>query len=430
MVRTILWALLLGLVSQTGCGQQPSQASQPGARPVLVQCVPARQASLTTTVDLTGEVAATREIKVLALLEGPIAYFPWREGDRVSAGRKLVEIGRSVYTEEFRAAEATLEVARARLDDVTAGARPEEVRQAREAVKEQEECAAFTRSDLERVEQLTASGALPGEERDKARVAFVRCQSQLLAARERLSMLEQGPTATEVAVQRALVREAEARLELARAKLSESVIAAPFDGIVTRTYVSPGDVATVRAPLLEMMDPASLVVRFGVPEARIAEVPEGSEAMVRLDAYPDRTFEARIERVHPEVRRETRTRIVEARILDPGTNPVDLVPGLFARVSVKAPEGRSGVLVPEKALVTTPRGETVLFIVEDGTARVRSVTTGLEEGRLVQILDGVAAGESVVVAGNENLTDGAVVCVISPDEAPGGNQSRQGGGSR
>jgi multidrug efflux pump subunit AcrA (membrane-fusion protein) len=428
MVRRILWVLVLGLVSQTGCGEQASQTTQGGARPVLVQCVPARQASLTATVDLTGEVVATREIKVLALLEGPISYFPWREGDRVSAGQKLVEIGRSVYAEELRAAEAALEVARARLDDVTAGTRPEEVRQAREAVKEQQECAAFTRSDLERVEQLTASGALPGEERDKARVAFVRCQSQLLAARERLAMLEQGPTATEVAVQRALVREAEARLELARAKLSESVISAPFDGIVTRAYVSPGDVATVRAPLLEMMDPASLVVRFGVPEARIAEVPKGSEAMVRLDAYPEQAFEARIERVHPEVRRETRTRIVEARILHPGTNPVDLVPGLFARVSVKAPEGRSGVLVPEKALVTTPRGETVLFIVEDGTARLRSVTTGLEEGRFVQILDGVAEGESVVVAGNENLTDGAVVRVMSPDEAPGGNQSRQGGG--
>jgi multidrug efflux pump subunit AcrA (membrane-fusion protein) len=95
-------------------------------------------------VDLTGEVVATDSVVVSATVEGPIAFFPWREGDRVeAAGAKLVVIDRGIYQADVHAARAALEAAKAKLADLKAGTRPEEITQAREVVRKLDEATAF-----------------------------------------------------------------------------------------------------------------------------------------------------------------------------------------------------------------------------------------------------------------------------------------------
>jgi len=157
--------------------------------------------------------------------------------------------------------------------------------------------------------------------------------------------------------------------------------------------------------LLKMMDPSSLVVRAGLPESCAADIRKGTEAVVRLDAYPRKTFNAKIDRVYPRLELESRTRIIEAKIIE----PVELIPRLFARVSVQGRVATEAVVVPDSAIVTTPRGDKIVYVVEGGQARVRKVAIGLEQGPRVQIADGVQPGEMVVIAGNLNLKDGANV---------------------
>ncbi|MCK7507885.1 MAG: hypothetical protein MZV70_30095 [Desulfobacterales bacterium] len=112
-------------------------------------------------------------------MEGPIAFFPWREGDRVgAAGAKLVVIDRAIYQADVHAARAALEAAKSKLADLKAGTRPEEIAQARETVRKLEEATAFAGTDLARVTTLVTRGGLPGEALDKARVTLVDLQSQ------------------------------------------------------------------------------------------------------------------------------------------------------------------------------------------------------------------------------------------------------------
>ena len=417
--RVAAGALLL-VVALTGCGRGSGAANQaktdeaqtraPTVKTVLVQT-----RDLAQTVDLTGEVVATDSVVVSATVEGPIAFFPWREGDRVSAaGTKLVVIDRGIYQADVHAARAAMEAAKSKLADLKAGTRPEEIAQARETVRKLDEATAFARTDLERVTTLVARGGLPGEALDKARVTLVDLQSQHEAARQRLAMLESGPTVTQLAVGQAAVDEAAARLKVTEAKLGECTISAPFAGIISRVHVHAGDMAGVKAPLLEMFDPASLVVRFAVPEAQASILHAGLGVSLQFDAIPGRTVSGKVTRVYPDLDRRMRTRTAEAV----PTQSVQLMPGIFARLRLTLRSAPGAVVAPVEAILRSGDGEAAAFVVQDGKAQRRQVRIGLSEAGLVQVLDGLEPGQQIIVGGLGRLKDGMAVSV-SPSGGSG-----------
>ena len=397
----------MGLV---GCNSGKAKEKQKVVKKKpAVRVISATQTKISALLELTGEVVATNAVTIRATVEGPIGYCPWREGDRIEKpGQKIIEIDRPLYYEEVKAARAALEVAKKKLADLKAGPRPEEIARARQTVKKLEEERAFAKTDLKRIESLVNDGAIPGEMAEKARVTYTKCVTDLAAAREQLKMLEAGPTRTQVAVQEALVKEAAQKVALAQAKLDECTIRAPFAGIITRVYVRPGDLAAVKAPLVDMMDPSSLVVRFGMPEAQASGVHPGTEVRVSLDALPGRSYTGKVVRVYPELERKARTRTVEAKL----SEAVDLSPGMFARVSVVLRSVEDALVIPDAAILTRPDGTKEAFVVRDGKALMRKVTTGIEQGHRVQVLSGIQPGEAVVVAGNESLKDGMPVRLI------------------
>jgi len=401
------------LASLNGCGPRGEEKKAPP--PVRVVAIPAEETRLEEQLLTTGDVLAMNTVILKATVEGPISFCPWREGDRVEKDEKLIEIDRPLYRQELASAEAALAVAQAKFDDLKAGARPEEIAQARESVRHFADCTEFAEADLNRIRTLVESGAVPAETAEKARVDFIKCQTQLKSAREQLEMLEAGPTRTEIAVAQAAVSEAKARRNMARAKLDECLIHAPFNGVVTEVFVRPGDLAVPRQPLLKLMEPDSLIVRTGLPENCAAELRTGSSAEVQLDAYPSKTFSAKIERIYPRLESGSRTRLVELRI----TEPVDLMPRMFARVSVTGRIIENAVVVPGKAITATPRGEQQVFVVQQGKAVKRTVQTGLEQDGRVQILSGIKAGEAVIIEGNLNLKQGTTVNAVAPAAAGG-----------
>jgi len=411
---TFFVAVFIGIV---GCGSKdvPVQPSQQKKEP-LVAIAPVQISSISSAIDLTGEAVAVNFVKISSTVEGPVGYCPWREGDRIEkAGQKLIEIDRELYRSEVNAAEATLGVARAKLEDLKAGTRPEEIAKAKETVRQLEESAAFAKSDLDRISKMVESGSLPGESLEKAQVEYISQQTKLSAARKHLEMLETGYTRTTIAVQEAMVKEAETKVELARARLAECIIAAPFAGTITRVYVRPGDMAAMKTPLLEMVDLSSMVIRVAVTEAQAGDVREGTPAVVQLDALHGKTFHGKVVRAYPELDRRMRTRTVEL-VLD---EQADLVPGMFARVKLILNSMADALVVPREAVVTTPAGAHIVFVVEEGMAVQRKVNTGIEEGDRVQILSGLCAGEKAIVKGHEKIKDGAAVRVPESGKAPG-----------
>ncbi len=434
-------ALILPLMTflfisgMVGCSQEPSSKTPSPAdkvQPVSVKVEEVKSQPISKVYETTGDIVATKKVTLGATIDGPIVFCPWREGAWVQAGEKVVEIDRPLYREDVAAAGAALAVARAKLDDLKAGARPEEIAQARETVKKLQEAVAFSERDQERIKQLVDRGGLPGEALEKARVSVVDLRSQLASAQQRLNMLESGPTKTVIAVQEALVKETEQKLKWSQVKLAEGTIVAPFAGVVTKVYVGAGDLASLKSPLIELLDSTSLLVRFTMPEAIAgahALDPKSScdscPILVTLDAYPGKTYRAKVARVYPEIDRQTRHRIVEAKLLD----KVDLAPGMFSRIKVYVQNVPDALSVPSEAVITTLSGEKAVVIVKEGKAARVKVSTGIVQGDRTQIVTGIQPGDRVVVQGQKTVKDGAPVKITAEGKPSSGEGKQESGTS-
>lgn len=245
------------------------------------------------------------------------------------------------------------------------------------------------RDNLRRTRELVADDALPGEAVDEAAAAYEGVRAQLVLARE---------------------------------SAADSTIVAPWGGVVSVVHVREGAYVAPRTTLVEVYDPASLVIRAAVPERHAAEVHPGMEVALSLDAHPDRPLTGRVDRAYPYLDPRLRTRTVE--ILP--HEPVSLLPGMFARLELQLESVDDAVVVPVEAVLATPRGDEVV-VVADGTAVRRPVVTGIEDGRRIQIVDGLEAGEEVAVAGHEKLRNGAAV---RPAQPGGPSAAKPGPGNR
>jgi multidrug efflux pump subunit AcrA (membrane-fusion protein) len=391
-----------------GCGKKEEpKRPPPSVRVEKVATVP----QMSRTLDLTGETVAVNVVQIASTVVGPIRFCPWREGDKVEKGEKLIEIDRELFRAELKAAEASLAVACAKLDDMKAGTRPEEIFKAQQELREAEENAEFERVDFERTTKLVEVGTLPSKELERSKMKWVAAESKRKGAQRQLEMLEAGFTSTAIAVQKAMVGEETARVAWIQAKVDECSLFAPFSGTVTKVFVREGDMAQEKAALLEMTDFASLVIRCAVPESGAQAVRVGMNAQIRLDSLPGLTYKAEIVRIFPELDRRTRTRIVE--ITAKGTP--DLVPGMFARVRLVLESVSDVISVPAQAIVSSPKGSSV-FLASDGKAKQQKVETGIESEGKVQILSGLKDGDSLIVAGQERLKDGAEIKVVGGKE--------------
>ncbi len=422
VIAAIVLCVIAGMALWIAGGKQSAVAasSQQGQqkKAPLVEVAPVRRASIARTLELTGEVVANDAVVIAATKEGPITYCPWREGDEVGAGEKLVEIDREVHRAEVQAARAALAVAQARLADLKAGARPEEVDKAEANVNRWQATLAEARRTHQRQTELIAQDFTSQQSVDQAREKMEVAEAELAAAEETLRMLRAGPTATEIAVQEAAVKEASARLALAEAHLAECVIAAPFDGKVTRVHVRPGDLAVPRSPLIEMYAPASIVVRFSVPEGSAAALRPGLGLEATFDALPGRPFPAEVVRVYPQLDPVMRTRTAEAAL----RGDIELMPHQFARLALQLESVQDATVVPAEAVLEAPDGGRVVFVIESGKAVRRKVQLGIERKQGVQALSGVEPGEQVVVSGGQQLRDGAPVRVAGAAQGPGGGR--------
>jgi membrane fusion protein (multidrug efflux system) len=220
---------------------------------------------------------------------------------------------------------------------------------------------------------------------------------------------------------------AEARLQLAQARLSKMRIVAPFDGIVGIRGVSLGDYVKDGTDLVNVEDIRNLKVDFRLPERNLSQIRSGQDVEVVADALPGERWKGRIEAINPRIDANGRSLELRARLDNTSGR---LRPGMFVRVRVIVGE-RKGLLVPEEAIV--PQGEEFfVYKVVEGAAKRVPVKIGVRRAAQVEILEGVAAGEQVVTAGMRLSRDGQPVRVLSVrgkgDAAKGETAAKDGGG--
>ncbi|MGH7415288.1 MAG: HlyD family secretion protein, partial [Candidatus Rokuibacteriota bacterium] len=240
-------------------------------------------------VRVTGTIEAL-QVDVSAKIAGRIAERPVDDGDHVLAGQLLVRLDDAEQAAEVRRQEAAVRTAESTLNDLEAGARRQELEDARAALLSATATREWTERDYRRAEGLFRQTLIAAQEVDRARQAYEVAAAQEVSARQKLLLLEAGPRPGQVEAARGQLAQARNALDLARTRLEEMTIFSPLGGIVLRKNLEVGEMATPGVPILTLMKPSDIWVRAYVPEEEIGRIKVGSPARITVDAYPARRF--------------------------------------------------------------------------------------------------------------------------------------------
>jgi RND family efflux transporter MFP subunit len=210
----------------------------------------------------------------------------------------------------------------------------------------------------------------------------------------------------------AVAKERQASAELGRVKSAQQdyIMYSPLDGTVLSDYsLTAGAMISPSSPILDIADLRKLKASLRVPEIKIFAVKPGMDVILRFDALPDEEFRGKVARIDPYVDPSTRSSAVEIE-LDNEAAGNRLRPGMFGQASLVEHEFQNAVLVPASSIQSGNNGE-IVFLEENSTAVMKPVKTGLRQGDYVQITEGLASGDKLIVFGGTNLNDGDRVIV-------------------
>jgi len=332
-----------------------------------------------TVLNASGYVTARRAATVSSKLTAQVAEVLIEEGMQVEAGQVLARLDDSNVRRSFELAEAQLQATRT-------------------ARKETEALLSEARANLERTEQLVARELASPVELDRNRALA----GSLAARLERLE--------AEVTV-------AERQLDVYRQQLDDTVIRAPFSGVIVAKNAQPGEMISpvsagggfTRTGIGTLVDMSSLEIGIDVNEAYINRVQAGQQVYATLDAYPDWQIPAHVIAIIPTADRQRAT--VEVRVSFDQLDP-RILPDMGVKVAFQDDAGEvvveTGVLVPAKA-IRDEQGRSVVMVVNGGRAERLAVATGGLRDDEILVVSGLRGGEKVILNNPAGLQDGALV---------------------
>ncbi len=333
-----------------------------------------------TLLNATGYVVAQRKAAVASKATGRLEWLNVREGSQVKAGEIMARLERNDVTAQMNQAAANVRLAQANLEQGNA--------ELQDAVRA-----------LERSRELLAKKFVSQAAHDTAVARHDKAVAAISGFKAAIAVAQAGLRATEVAVEQTLIR-------------------APFDGVVLTKNANVGDVITpfssalgAQAAVVTMADMTTLEVEADVAEANLAKVRVGQFCEIQLDALPGERFPGVVQRMVPTVDRAKATVLVKVRFaaIDPRILPEMSAKVAFLEKELSADE-RAARIVVQPATVVERDGASVLFVVKDGQAAQMAVRKGMAIGDLVEVT-GVAAGDKVVVRPPQQLRDGMRVAV-------------------
>lgn len=350
---------LLAALALAACGR--GEETPEGAAPAAV-VVEARDVAVVRAEELvagpavSGSLEPVTRATLRAEVGGTVTGVFAQEGEAVGAGELLVRIADPSLDEARRSAETAVRSARVAAENA--------------------------RRDVGRQQELVAVGAVPRREIEVARGSLASAQAQL--------------------------SEAEARLADAREQVADATVQSPIGGVVEAREVSQGDVVQPGTVLFTVIDPGSMQLEAAVPSEEIGAVRVGAPVEFRVRGYGERAFAGRVARINPSADPATRQVPIHVSIPNPGGR---LVAGLFAEGRVSA-QARRALVVPVAA-VRSEAGTPVVTRVRGGKTEQVAVRTGVrdEERGVVEIVSGLAAGDTVLVGPAAEIGAGTPVRV-------------------
>lgn len=198
---------------------------------------------------------------------------------------------------------------------------------------------------------------------------------------------------------------ARSALALARKAFTQGDVVSPVPGAINELFVDPGEWVNTGDPVAEIVDATSIRININVPELDVRYLDKGQVVRVIVDAYPEETWEGEVDFVAYKADETTKT--FRVRVVVPN-NDLRIRPGMLARVSMQRRTIDQAITAPLHAIMDKG-GERLLFVAENGVARAHKIKIGVISGSRIQILEGLEAGEALIVSGQNEVEEGVAI---------------------
>jgi RND family efflux transporter MFP subunit len=389
MAIVTLTALTCTALVASGCGHADADASRLKTETAAIAVTTATAVArpIAGFVSVSGTLTAQEDADVAAEVTGRVIATPVERGARVDSGASLVQIAATEAEAQATEAQANAAQIEARLGIVNGA--PFDVERVPEVANAK---AAFelAATEFERAETLRQRQLLSRAEYDQRAAQKTAAERQYDTARNGAAQQYQSLIA------------ARARAVVAQKALADTVVRAPFAGVVGERFVSVGDYVTRGTKVASVLRIDPLRVQLTVTEQDVAAVAIGRPVTFDVDAYPGESFTGHIRYISPAVTADTRAMTVEAIVANPSGR---LKPGFFATARIERAEQTPRIVVPAAA-VRTVAGTARLFVLDGDRVKERVVTVGDTADGHIEVTSGLSADERVITTAASTLVDG------------------------
>jgi HlyD family secretion protein len=374
-----------------------------------------------TVLAATGYIVAHHTINVNSKVTGRLAWIGVEKGDKVKEGQVLVRLEDQEFRASYEQAKGQYDSAKAYVDELQHGSRPEEVQQAQHNLDEARATSANDKVTLDRTKELAAGGVVSRQVLDDASAKFESDLQRVNSLEKSFQLMKLGPRAEEISRAQGALMQAQGQLDYAKSQLDATVIRAPVTGTILDRTAEKGELITAQfasaaaggpqGSVVSLADLNDLQVELDIAQADFARLGPTQKGIVTTDAYPDKQYDGLMAQISPEANRQKATVQVKVQVLNPDKYPdVALRPEMNATVKFLANEAPktstqpTGVFVPSAAIHDRD-GKKIVLIAYNGKAVAREVHVvgQRSDGALVDTLVG---GESVITNAPPNLKDG------------------------
>jgi HlyD family secretion protein len=365
----------------------------------------------------SGYIVPHHKINVNSKVTGRVAWIGVEKGDKVKQGQVLVRLEDDEFRAQYEQAKGAAENARAYLQELEHGSRPEEIDQAQHNLDEARATLANDKLTLDRDRELWSQGVVSRQAFDDASAKYDADQQRVNSLEKAYRLAKIGPRQEEIGRAKGALLQAEGQEAYAKSWLDATVIRAPVSGTILERTAEKGELVTSQfasqaeggpqGQVVALADLNDIQVELDIAQDDFAKLSPKQKAIVTVDAYPDRKYNGAIHEISPEANRQKATVQVKVQILNPDEylRPEMNATVKFLADSTKAASPQaSGVFVPSSA-IRDRNGKKVVLIAFNGKALEREVqvVSQRSSGFTVRGLNG---GENIVTAAPPTLKDG------------------------
>ncbi|MGG4441726.1 efflux RND transporter periplasmic adaptor subunit [Brevibacillus fortis] len=414
--RLWIWLSVGVLVAGFG-GYAASSGEKKNGVPVMLSTVVT--ADLQSTILTSGIVKVRNEHTLFANYAGDLRNFSIKEGDKVTKGQVIGNIDMSDVSNEIIDIEAQIAIQEANIARLSKGVEPEEVTKMQEQLAQNEREYQTALKDYQRTQSLFTAGVSTQQAVEEAKQKLQTAESRVRVAKQDLLLKQKGPDKAEIRSYEAQIQ----KLNLEKAKYEkqrvQSSIVSPIDGTVLSMKVKEGKYLSKGEEILTVGDTNDVMVEAGVGESDLRKIKSGQDAVVSGISLGGEQLQGKVSRISPiavtsKERDGENTRVPVA--VDLNETREYLKPGFHVEVDIVLQKAANAMQVPIEAVMTDQDGSSFVWVAENGKARKKKVTTGIESELFIQIESGLDGSEELVVNPPETLQENEAVFQASPEE--------------